>query len=54
MNFFDRDVFTDPDCNDDTLLRQLTARSKLDRDYDKQKIRTQFLDLAKEAEEQNA
>lgn len=54
MNFFDREVFTDPDCDDGTLLRQLTARSKLDRDYDKLKTRTQFLDLAKEVEEQNA
>lgn len=54
IHFFDREVFTDPDCDDGTLLRQLTARSKLDRDYDKLKTRTQFLDLAKEGEEQNA
>nr|WP_318383810.1 type I-E CRISPR-associated protein Cse1/CasA [uncultured Enterobacter sp.] len=52
MNFFDRDVLTDPDCDDAALLRQVAARRGLVKDFEKLKSRKDLLALAKETEEQ--
>lgn len=50
---FDRHVFTDPDSDNHTLLRQLKARRKLEQDYYHHKLREVLLTLAREPEGQH-
>lgn len=48
---FDRDVLTNPDCPDDILFRQLTARQLLEGSYRKNKALKDLLALAEEQKE---
>lgn len=45
FHVFDRDALTNPDCPDDILLRQLTARQDLASSYRKHKARKDVLAL---------
>ncbi len=47
---FDREAFTDPDSDNQTLSRQLAARGKLERFYFTHKLRKEVITLASEPE----
>lgn len=51
LNVFDKRVLTDPDSPDDILLRQIKARRKFEKEYNKLKLRKDVLAMAEEQKE---
>lgn len=51
LNIFDRSVLADPESPEDILLRQITARHKFEKEYNKLKLRKDVLAMAEQQKE---